>query len=101
MVVHLWRRRQPDRTALRQIHELVAGYRRIEGRAALFPVGQKFIQATRFKNSTRQNMRADFAALFDQADLKVAASFMCQLLEPDCRGQAGWPTANDHDIKFH
>jgi hypothetical protein len=46
-------------------------------------------------------MRTDFAALFDQADFKVAAGFIRQLFEPDCGRQARWPAANDHDIKFH
>lgn len=38
----------------------VIGDRRVEGRAVLFPVRQKFVQRNRIDHRARQNMRADF-----------------------------------------
>jgi len=42
-------------------------------------------------------MRADLAALFDQADAKIGR----KLLQADRRGQARRPAPDDQHIKFH
>ena len=46
-------------------------------------------------------MRADLGALLDDADAEFAARRGGELLQPDRRGEAGRPGADDDDIVFH
>ena len=49
----------------------------------------------------RQDVRADFRALFEHADRDVAALFGRELLQPDRRRQARRPRADDHHVVRH
>lgn len=46
-------------------------------------------------------MGANFGPFFDQADRQVVAFFRSQLLQSNRRGEAGWASSNDNDVKFH
>ena len=81
--------------------EPVFADRRIERRAALLPVGQQFVERARIENRTGQDMRADFRAFFEDADLNLRALLLGKLLQANRGGQAGRAGADDHDIVFH
>src|SRR3546814_20462097 len=49
----------------------------------------------------RQDMRADFRALFEDADRKLASRVSRTLLEPDRRRQPRWTGADDHHVIRH
>src|SRR3546814_14790312 len=46
-------------------------------------------------------MRADFRALFEDADRKLASRVIRTLLEPDRRRQPRWTGADDHHVIRH
>ncbi|VTZ27589.1 hypothetical protein MPC4_310021 [Methylocella tundrae] len=46
-------------------------------------------------------MRANFRALFEDANGNLATSLTGQLLKPNCGGQARGSGANDNDVIFH
>ena len=46
-------------------------------------------------------MRPNLGTFFDEADLNRFAGFICQLLQADRCRKTGWPSPDDHNIKFH
>ena len=68
VVVHLRRRRQTERARRRQEQEAVVGGRRFQRRALVAPVGDQFVEGARLQAGAGQDVGADFAALFHQAD---------------------------------
>ena len=54
VIVHLRRRRQPERLAFGKKQEAVFPGGRIERRAQGFPVGEEFVERARFKHRTRR-----------------------------------------------
>src|SRR3546814_10207677 len=65
------------------------------------PVGQQFIERLGVDHRARQDMRADFRALFEDADRKLASRVIRTLLEPDRRRQPRWTGADDHHVIRH
>ena len=61
------------------------------------PVGNQPVKSDRIDHRSREDMRADRRALFHDDD----RDFGIQFLEPDRRGQARRPRADDHDIVIH
>ncbi len=96
-VVHLRRRRQPERAVRGEIQEPVVGRRRLQRRAPLTPVGDQLVEGARLQHRAGQDMRADLAALLHQADRGVRR----ELLQPDSRGEARWAAAHDDDVELH
>ena len=77
--------------------EPVFGHGLIQGRAALFPVGEEFVERTRVHDRTRQDVGSELRAFFDHADIDVRID----LLEADGGGEAAGATANHDHIVFH
>ena len=72
--------------------------RRFSHRAALFsPVRQQFIQSLGINNRARQNVRADFRALFQNTNRDLGIG----LFQPDRSGKAGWPATHDDHVIRH
>ena len=97
VIVHLRRGRHFERAGLGQEQEPIFARRRIERRALFLPVGNQFVQRSRLHHRAGQDMGADLAAFFHQADRHVGV----ELLQPDRRRQARWPATHDHDVEFH
>ena len=97
VIVHLRRRRQLERPVLGQEQEAVLACRRVQRRTLLLPVGDEFVQRARLDHGAGQDVAADLAGLFHQADRHVGG----QLLQPDRRRQAGRPAADDHHVELH
>ena len=100
-VVHLRRRRQPERPAARQIQEPVLGGGRVERRAALAPVRDQFVERARLQHRARQDMRADFRALLDDADADLGLGGGRELLQTDRRREPRRPGPDDDHVVFH
>src|SRR5690606_2807806 len=49
----------------------------------------------------REDVRADLGTLLQHADRHVLALLSRQLLEPDRRGEPGWPATDDDDVVLH
>src|SRR5450759_986989 len=101
VIVHLRRRRQPERLALGKKQEAVFPGGRIEGRTQGFTVGEEFVEGARFKHRAGEDVGADLGAFLDQADVDVAAFFGGELLQADGARQPRGPAADDHHIVFH
>ena len=82
---------------LGQEQEAVLARRRVQRRALLLPVGDQLVQRAGFDHRAGQDVGADLAALFHQADRHVGG----ELLQPDRRRQARRPAAHDHDVELH
>ena len=101
MIVHQRRHReirQPDRAGRRRPVEAVVldlGLQRTIG--VLAPVRDQFVERDRIDHGARQNMRADFGTLLHHDDVEIGV----ELLQPDRRGEARRPGADDHDVEFH
>jgi hypothetical protein len=67
----------------------------------LAPIGDELVEPARIDDRARQDVSADFRALFEDADRKLAALFLGELLEADARGKAGGSRADDHHIISH
>ena len=101
LVVHLRRRRQPERLLLGEEQEVVFGRRNVERRALVPPVGNQFVERARLDDRARQDMRADLGPLLDNADADLSLLPRGQLLQPDCRAQPGWPATDDDNVELH
>ncbi len=80
MIVHAWWGWQTHRPRFRQIDKLVRRHWRVQRRAAILPVRKQLVQTTRFQHRTRQNMRANFTAFFNQTDRYILTRIGGQLL---------------------
>ena len=80
---------------------MVLRHRHGQRRIHRAPLGQQLIKRAGIDHRARQDMRADFAALFEHAHRKLDTQPLCFLLGPDCRGKASWPTAHDHQVIGH
>ena len=77
---------------------MVGGNRRLEGMPLLLaPARQQPVDADRIDDGAGKDVRADLTALFQNDDGKLGID----LLEPDRRGKAGRPRADDDDVEFH
>ncbi len=77
---------------------VVLGHRGFRHRAVhVAPFGQQFVQCPGVDHGARQDVRTDFAALLEHHDLEV----LVDLLQPDCRCQAGDAAADDDDVAGH
>ena len=101
MIVHLRRRRQAERTLLRQEQKMILGGRRVERRALFLPIWDEFVQGTRIDNRSRQDMGADFGTLLDDADANIAPLFRRNPPQPNGRGEPGHAGANDDHVVLH
>ena len=100
VVVHQRRHREvrDAHLARRAEHqEPVFRHRRVERRAALFPVGDQSIQTAGVQHCARKDMRADLGALFQHDHVQVGV----ELFQPDRRAQARRARADDDDVIFH
>ena len=78
--------------------KMICRYRRFERMPLLFaPTRQELVNADRIDHRARQDMRTDFAALFQHDDRE----FRIDLFEPDGSGQTRGSSSHDHDIKLH
>ncbi len=76
----------------------VVGHRRFSHRAAVFaPVRQQLVQCLGIDHRARQDVRADFRTLFQDADRKLCI----HLFQPDRRSKAGRAAADDNDVIGH
>ena len=66
--------------------KLVFGDFGIDRRALGFPIGDQADEANRIDNCARENMRADFRALFEDDDRDVFAGAGCELFQADRGG---------------
>src|ERR1700751_760219 len=101
MVAHLRRGRHRQRAARGPQQKKSLGRRSDKRRALFAPVGDQFIERTRFEHSTRQNVRADLGAFLDDADSELAFGRSGELLQTDRCREAGGPGAYHDDIVFH
>ena len=101
MVVHQRRHgevRQPDRACRRGPVEAVVldlGLQRTIG--VLAPIRDQLVERDRIDHGARQDMRADLGTLLHHDDAEIGI----ELLQPDRRGEARRPGADDHDVEFH
>ena len=78
------------------VEAIIAGRGR-QRRRIIAPIGDQFIQSARFQHGAGEDMRANLAALFNQAHAK----FGRELFQANRRGQARRPAPHDQHIKFH
>ena len=101
MIVHQRRHRevrQPDRAGRRHPVEAVVLDLRLQRTiGVLAPVRNQLVERDRIDHRARQDMRADLGTLLHHDDVEIGI----ELLQPDRRGQAGRPGADDHDVEFH
>ena len=101
LVVHLRRRRQPERPGLGEVEELVARDRRVQGGSLLLPVRDQLVQRARLEACTREDVGAHLRALLENADRDLRTLLGRELLQSDRRGQPGRAGADDDDVIFH
>ena len=75
--------RHRDTIDLSQHHELLIGHRNVQRRTAFFPVREQLVHGARFHHRTRENVSADFRALFKHDNRQFLTLFLRQLLQPD------------------
>ncbi len=96
-IVHLRRRRQAQRTLLRQEQEPVLAHGRVQRRALHLPIVDQLGEAPRLDHGAGEDVRPYLAALLDDANARLRR----KLLEPYGGGQPGRSRANNHHIEFH
>ena len=101
VVVHVRHHRAQHRhlhaAGLGEVQHAVLARRRVERRSLLAPVGDQLVERAGLDHGAGQDVRADLAALLDQAHARVRR----QLLEPDRRRQPGRAAADHHDVELH
>ena len=80
---------------------VVFGHRHGQRRALVAPVGDQLVERLRVDHRARQDVGADLAAFFEHADAELALPLGRELLEPDRRGEARGPAADDDDVILH
>jgi hypothetical protein len=65
------------------------------------PVGQQAVETDRIDHHAREDMGADFRALFHDHDRNVAIVTGSGLADADRGSQPGRACTHDHDIEFH
>ena len=104
LVVHL-PRHGPDRHGKRaffgQHQEFLGADRAVQRGALVLPVRDQLVQRPGFEHRTREDMRADLGALFQDADADFPSGFGAQLAQADRRGQTRRSGADDHHVVFH
>jgi|GEM_PF-1878812 len=85
----------------RQLQQLIAGDRLVQGGAQVAPVGDQFVDGDRVHHRARQDVRAGLAALLEHHHRDLAALGGRHLLQADGRGHAARPAADDHHVVFH
>ncbi|MOA16438.1 hypothetical protein D3C78_1366530 [compost metagenome] len=73
----------------------------MQRRALGLPVGEQFVERTRFEHRTGENVGADFGAFLHHADAEFLAGFGGLLLQAAGGGKAGGAGADDDDVEFH
>ncbi len=105
MIVHEGRHAEAgDRRGARfaQRHEDVFLDLGVEGLAGIVaPVRQQFIERLGIEYDAREDVRADFGALFKNGDGEVLPRFLAALLQTDGRRKAGRTSPCDDHIIFH
>ena len=91
----------PMALLLGQIEKAFLRHLGVERRAFFFPVGDQFVQRDGIDDGARKNMGADLGPLFDQRDGAFLLRGSRELFQPDRRGQARRPAADDDDVVFH
>ena len=101
LVVHRARNERPGdtHTALRarQVVDVVAIYRGLDGSALRSPVGNQLVEARWFEHVAGEYVRANLRALFDDDDRQLCV----ELHQSQRRRQAGRAGADDDHVKFH
>jgi hypothetical protein len=97
VIDHLRRRRQLERTRRGEKQESVLSGLHVQRRTLRLPVGDQFVQRPRLDYRTGQDMGADFATHFHQADRRVGV----KLLQPNRCGQARRAAADNHNVELH
>ena len=78
--------------------ETILGDRRLQRSIGIGPpVGDQAVEADRVDHRARQDMRADFRALFDDHHRNIGV----ELFQPDRRRQARRAGADDDDVEIH
>ena len=94
--------RQVELALLGQHPVDVLRHRHFGQRAAVVaPLGQQLVQAARVDHRARQDVGADFAALFQHANRNVGLFLRRELFQPDRRAEAGRPRTDDHHVIRH
>ncbi|MNQ85604.1 hypothetical protein D3C85_1007750 [compost metagenome] len=86
--------------ALQQV-DVVALDRGVQRRALGLPVGEQFVERTRFEHRTGENVGADFGAFLHHADAEFLAGFGGLLLQAAGGGETGGARSDDDDVEFH
>ena len=73
----------------------------MSGAPRSFQSGISSLSAFGIDDRAREDMRADLAALFEDADRNLAPGLGGELLQADRSGQAGRAGADDHDVIGH
>ena len=77
--------------------EAVLGHRRRQRSALLPPVRDQGVETARVEHGAREDMGADLGALLEHDDRAIGV----ELLQPDCRGEAGGAGADDDNVVLH
>ncbi len=104
VVVHQARQQEVGESvgaALGQEEELIVGDLGFERRALFLPVRNELVEADRIDHGARQNVGAEFRALFEHADGDFVVALCGELLQADRRRQSGRTAAHDHHVVFH
>ena len=73
----------------------------VQRSAELLPVGEEFVERTRFENRTGENVGADFGTFLDHTNADFLASVSGLLFQSACGGKTGGAGADDDDVEFH
>ncbi|MNN74279.1 hypothetical protein D3C81_1904630 [compost metagenome] len=73
----------------------------MQRRTEVLPVGEQFVERTRFEHRTGEDVGADFGAFLHHADAELLAGFGGLLLQSAGGGKSGGAGANDDDVEFH
>ncbi len=84
-----------------EIDELVGRNGGFQRRAQFFPIREQLGQARRIDDRARQDMGADFRALFQHGDADLGPVLRGLLFQADRRRKARRPATDDHDIVVH
>src|SRR5262252_2409092 len=100
VVVHQRRQhevRQAHGARCRQPIEAVVAHFGLEWAILAAPIRHQLIEPDGIDHGARENVRADLGPLFDHDHGGIGR----KLFEPDRRGEAGGPGADDHDVELH
>ena len=80
---------------------MILAYRHGQRSAFILPVGDQFIERDRVDYRAGQDVRADLAAFFQDADRKIAPRAACQVLQADRGAEPRRASPDDHDVILH